>query len=57
MFGENVYIYTLTPTLSLFKIVFTFFLEKHNLFYLTVISKILFDIVVHIKMMFWTCLF
>ena len=32
------------------------FLERHNLVCITVISQILFDIVVHVNIMFWMCL-
>ena len=38
-------------------LLFNFCLERYNLVYLTSFTKILLDIVVHIKMMFWTCLF
>ena len=33
-----------------------FILERHNLDHLTVINELLLGIVVHITMMFWTCL-
>ena len=53
--SENMQIYTSTPKVYLI-FVSTCFL-KDNLVYLTVINQILFDNVVHIKIMFWRCLF